>query len=195
MHAGPGYGGSCFPKDTLALSRTATDYGAPVSIVDAVIAANDKRKKAMAGVIIDAAGGSVAGKTVALLGLTFKPNTDDMRDAPSLEIVPALQAAGATVRAFDPEGMEEAAKHFDGVTFVEGAYECLTGCDIAAIITEWNQFRALDLERVAELVKGRTLVDLRNIYPPADVARAGLTYRSIGRPEASEPPAIGMAAQ
>ena len=182
LHAGPGYGGSCFPKDTLALSRTARDAGSPLTIIDAVIAANDVRKRAMADRVIDAAGGSVAGKTVAVLGLTFKPNTDDMREAPSLAIVPALQAAGATVRAFDPEGMEEARPLLPGVAFLGGPYECLEGADIAVIITEWDQFRALDLQRVAGLLADNVLVDLRNIYGPEDAARAGLTYRSIGRP-------------
>ena len=182
LHAGPGYGGSCFPKDTLALSRTAHDMGSPVTIVDSVIRANDARKRAMADIVIEAAGGSVEGKTVAVLGLTFKPNTDDMREAPSLAIVPALQAAGASVQAFDPEGQEEAKKHLSGVTFAEGPYECLEGADLAVIVTEWDQFRALDLDRVAGLLGDKLLVDLRNIYGEDDAARAGLTYRSIGRP-------------
>ncbi|WMS43852.1 UDP-glucose/GDP-mannose dehydrogenase family protein [Acuticoccus sp. MNP-M23] len=182
LHAGPGYGGSCFPKDTLALSRTARDAGAPLTIVDAVIAANDTRKAAMADRVIAAAGGTVDGKTVAVLGLAFKPNTDDMREAPSLSIVPALQAAGAIVRAFDPEGMDEAAPLLPGLVFASGPYECLEGADIAVIITEWDQFRALDLRRVAALLTDKVLVDLRNIYGADDAARAGLTYRSIGRP-------------
>ncbi|GAB5373943.1 MAG: UDP-glucose/GDP-mannose dehydrogenase family protein [Acuticoccus sp.] len=184
LNAGPGYGGSCFPKDTLALSRTAQDQGAPVTIVDAVIEANDKRKAAMAGIVIEAAGGSVAGKTIALLGLTFKPNTDDMREAPSLAIVPTLQAAGATLRAFDPEGRKEAEKHLSDVAYSPGPYECLEGADLAVIITEWDQFRALDLTRVAALLRDGLLVDLRNIYSAEDAERAGLSYRSIGRPTA-----------
>ncbi|MEM0908225.1 MAG: UDP-glucose/GDP-mannose dehydrogenase family protein [Pseudomonadota bacterium] len=183
LNAGPGYGGSCFPKDTLALSRTAQDFGAPVTIVDAVIEANDKRKTAMADVVVDAAHGDVSGKTIAVLGLTFKPNTDDMREAPSLEVVPALQQAGAHVRAFDPEGEHEARKLLTGVEYAPGPYECLEGADLAVIITEWDQFRALDLTRVAELLKDKLLVDLRNIYRAEDAARAGLKYRSIGRPQ------------
>ncbi|XWN34334.1 MAG: UDP-glucose/GDP-mannose dehydrogenase family protein [Devosia sp.] len=182
LNAGPGYGGSCFPKDTLALSRTAALHESPMTIVDAVIAANDKRKARMGELIVEAAGGDVSGKTVALLGLTFKPNTDDMREAPSLSIVPALQAAGATVRAFDPEGQVEAAKHFEGVAFANGAYECLEGADIAVIITEWDQFRALDLGRMSNLLREHTLIDLRNIYDKDDATSAGLTYHSIGRP-------------
>ncbi|MEM8664820.1 MAG: UDP-glucose/GDP-mannose dehydrogenase family protein, partial [Pseudomonadota bacterium] len=189
LNAGPGYGGSCFPKDTLALSRTADIMGSPVTIVDAVIAANDARKNAMADVVIDAAGGSVAGKTIAILGLTFKPNTDDMRDAPSLAIVPALQAAGATIRAFDPEGQEEAQKHLSHMELAAGPYECLEGADLAVIITEWDQFRALDLARVASLLGDKLLVDLRNIYVADDAARAGLNYRSIGRPQGVAPAA------
>ncbi|MEM8855901.1 MAG: UDP binding domain-containing protein, partial [Pseudomonadota bacterium] len=182
LNAGPGYGGSCFPKDTLALSRTATLNASPMTIVDAVIAANDKRKARMGDLIIEAAGGDVSGKTVALLGLTFKPNTDDMREAPSLSIVPTLQAAGASIRAFDPEGQVEAAKHFEGITFANGAYECLDGADLAVIITEWDQFRALDLGRISTLLREHTLIDLRNIYDRDDAAAAGLTYHSIGRP-------------
>ncbi len=187
LNAGPGYGGSCFPKDTLALSRTAHDMGSPVTIVDAVIAANEQRKLAMAQLVVQAAGGNVAGKTIAVLGLTFKPNTDDMREAPSLAIVPALQAAGATVRAFDPEGHQEAKKHLTGVEFASGPYECLEGADLAVIITEWDQFRALDLTRVAALLDDKLLIDLRNIYGFEDAAKAGLTYRSIGRPTHEAP--------
>ncbi|MEO1105883.1 MAG: nucleotide sugar dehydrogenase, partial [Pseudomonadota bacterium] len=194
LHAGPGYGGSCFPKDTLALSRTASSMGSPISIVDAVIAANDARKMAMASVVIEAAGGSVAGKTIAVLGLTFKPNTDDMRDAPSLAIVPALQAAGAKIRAFDPEGHREAQKYLTDIEYTAGPYECLDGADFAVIITEWNQFRALDLSRVATLLRQRLLVDLRNIYVAEDAARAGLSYRSIGRPNGPLPAAVEAAA-
>jgi len=182
LNVGPGYGGSCFPKDTLALSRTAQDLAAPVTIVDAVIAANDRRKMAMASIVIEAAGGNIEGKTIAILGLTFKPNTDDMREAPSLAIVPALQDAGAHVRAFDPEGRKEAEKHLENVAYAPGPYECLDGADLAVIITEWDQFRALDLTRVAGLLRDKLLIDLRNIYGAEDAEKAGLTYRSIGRP-------------
>ena len=186
LNAGPGYGGSCFPKDTLALARTAVQYRAPVTIVDAVIAANDARKKRMADVVIEASGGSIAGKTVAVLGLTFKPNTDDMRDAPSLDLVPLLQEAGATVRAYDPQGMDEARTLLPGVVFATGAYDCLKGADIAVIVTEWDEFRSLDLLRVAAQLHDKVLVDLRNIYDDAHAARAGLAYRCIGRPQAGD---------
>jgi len=180
LHAGPGYGGSCFPKDTLALSKTAHDHGSPVSIVDTVIEVNEKRKKAMIDRILKACGGSVEGMTVAILGLTFKPNTDDMRDAPSLVIIPGLQARGATVRAYDPEGMNEASSMLENVTFCDDAYHAMTGADIAVILTEWNQFRALNLKRVAETLKSNVLIDLRNIYPMDEVHE--LDYHSIGRP-------------
>jgi UDPglucose 6-dehydrogenase len=185
LHTGPGYGGSCFPKDTLALTKTANDFGTPVTIVDSVIKANDQRKHNMVERIVKAAGGSVDGKTIAILGLTFKPNTDDMRDAPSLVIVPGLQAKGATVRAFDPEGMKEAGKMLNGVDFRTGAYDCIEGADIAVILTEWDQFRALDLDRLARSLKQKTLVDLRNIYPLEEVRESGLAYVSLGRPENS----------
>lgn len=181
LHAGPGYGGSCFPKDTLALSKTAHDNGAPVSIVDTVIEVNDRRKEAMVDRIIKACKGSVDGKTIAILGLTFKPNTDDMRDAPSLVIIPGLQKAGATVRAYDPEGMEEAGKLLSNVEYAGDAYECLEGADATVIVTEWNQFRALDLDRVTSLMKSPTIVDLRNIYPLEEVG--DIDYHSIGRPQ------------
>jgi len=182
LHAGPGYGGSCFPKDTLALVRTAEQAGAPTRIVESVIAVNDARKKQMAAKIVEHCGGSVAGKTIAVLGLTFKPNTDDMRDAPSLDILPALIDAGATVRAYDPEGLDEAKKLLDGVAWCEGAYEALEGADALVIITEWNAFRALDLTRVKELMKAPVMVDLRNIYDPREMAAAGFDYTGIGRP-------------
>jgi len=182
LHAGPGYGGSCFPKDTLALVRTAEQAGAPTRIVESVIAVNDARKKQMAVKIVEHCGGSVAGKTIAVLGLTFKPNTDDMRDAPSLDILPALIEAGAAVRAYDPEGLDEAKKLLDGVAWCEGAYEALEGADALVIITEWNAFRALDLARVKELMKAPVMVDLRNIYDPREMAAAGFDYTGIGRP-------------
>ena len=182
LHAGPGYGGSCFPKDTLAMVRTAEEAGQPLRIVEAVAAVNEARKERMAGKIIAACGGSVQGKVVAVLGLTFKPNTDDMREAPSLNVVAGLQAAGATVRAFDPEGMEEAKALMDGVAWCKDAYDAADGADALTIVTEWNEFRALDLERLKSLMKSPVMVDLRNIYDPADMAQAGFRYTCIGRP-------------
>ncbi len=181
LHAGPGYGGSCFPKDCLALVRTAQEAGSPVSIVEQVVQVNDARKRKMADKIIKVCGGSVAGKTLAILGLTFKPNTDDMRESPSLAVIPALQEAGAEIRAFDPEGMEEAKKLLPGVGFCGTAYEAMASADAVVLLTEWNEFRALDLERVRSLLKSPTIVDLRNIYKPADMAGAGFFYFSIGR--------------
>ncbi len=182
LHAGPGYGGSCFPKDTLALVKTAQDFGTPIELVETTVAVNDRRKKQMAERIIEACGGSVEGKTVAILGLTFKPNTDDMREAPSLEVIPALQAAGASVRAFDPEGMGEAAKLLEGVTYCEDAYDAMQGAAAVAILTEWNAFRNLDMERVKSLLSEPVFVDLRNVYQPAAMQEAGFRYSSIGRP-------------
>ena len=182
LHAGPGYGGSCFPKDTLALSKTAHQAGSPVTIVDTVVDANARRKESMVERIVAAAGGSVDGKTIAILGLTFKPNTDDMREAPSLVIVPALQKLGASVRAFDPEGMEEAEKFLSDVVYCDNSWACLDGADMAVILTEWDQFRALDLERMAVCLKDRVLVDLRNIYSQEEAKDSGLSYHSIGRP-------------
>jgi UDPglucose 6-dehydrogenase len=182
LHAGPGYGGSCFPKDTLAVVRTAAALGRPLRLIETTVEINDARKKAMAGKIANAMGGDLSGKTIAVLGLTFKPNTDDMRDAPSLDIVPALQARGATIQAFDPEGMEEAAKLFDDVDFRSGPYECVEGADSVVILTEWDQFRALDFARMKSLMAAPVMIDLRNIYRPEDMAGHGLTYVSIGRP-------------
>jgi UDPglucose 6-dehydrogenase len=182
LHAGPGYGGSCFPKDTLALARTGEESGAPLRIVETVVGINDSRKKAMAERVIAACGGSLDRKIVAVLGLTFKPNTDDMRDAPSLDIVPALQASGATVRAYDPEGMAEAKALLPGVVWCEDAYTTVEDADAVVIITEWNEFRLLDLERVKMLMNWPLMVDLRNIYRPAEMADAGFRYLSIGRP-------------
>ncbi|MDI1280985.1 MAG: UDPglucose 6-dehydrogenase [Brevundimonas sp.] len=181
LHAGPGYGGSCFPKDTLALVRTATDAGSPVRLVEATVQVNDARKKGMADRVALALGGDLAGKTVALLGLTFKPNTDDMRDSPALDVVPALVARGATVQAFDPEGMEEAARLLDDVQFKDGPYEAVAGADVVVILTEWNQFRALDLDRVKLLMRQPVMVDLRNVYRPDDMRSRGFIYSSIGR--------------
>ncbi|MGV9010367.1 UDP-glucose dehydrogenase family protein [Brevundimonas sp.] len=181
LHAGPGYGGSCFPKDTLALVRTATDAGTPVRLIETTVSINDDRKKAMADRVAKALDGDLKGKTVALLGLTFKPNTDDMRDAPSLDVAPALMAAGATVQAFDPEGMHEASKLLDGVVFKDGPYDAVTGADVVVILTEWDQFRALDLDRVKLLLKQPVMVDLRNVYRPDDMRARGFRYSSIGR--------------
>lgn len=181
LHAGPGYGGSCFPKDTLALLKTAEDFDSPVRIVEAVVKANDSRKRAMGRKIITAMGGDARGKIVGLLGLTFKPNTDDMRDAPSLAIVQALIDGGAKVRAFDPEGMDVARDMMPGVEFVSSAYGVAQDADAVAIVTEWDAFRALDLERLGALMRTRCLVDLRNIYQREDAVRAGFDYTSIGR--------------
>ena len=185
LHAGPGYGGSCFPKDTLALLRTADEAGLPMRIVNAVVDVNDGRKKAMADRVVEACGGSVDGRTVAVLGLTFKPNTDDMRESPSLEIVPALQAAGATVRAFDPEGMAEARKLLPDVVYCEDAYDAMDGANALVLVTEWNQFRALDFSRAKELMADPLLVDLRNIYARGEPEAFGFRYSGIGR---SNPP-------
>ena len=182
LHAGPGYGGSCFPKDTLALVTTAQQAGAPTRIVEAVVAVNQRRKEAMAEKVIAHCGGSVSGKTIAVLGLTFKPNTDDMRDAPSLVIVPRLQEAGASLRVHDPVGMDEAKKLLDGVEWLEDPYDAIASADCLVIITEWNQFRNLDLDRVKSLMKTPDMVDLRNIYRPEDLAERGFRYASIGRP-------------
>jgi UDPglucose 6-dehydrogenase len=181
LHAGPGYGGSCFPKDTLALVRTAEQAGAPVRLIETTVKVNDARKKAMAEKVRAAMGGEVSGKTIGVLGLTFKPNTDDMRDAPSLDIVPALQAMGAKVQAFDPED-HEARKMLKGVDFKDGPYEAAEGADALLILTEWDRFRALDLDRIKLLLKAPLVVDLRNIYNPPDMIRRGFTYASVGRP-------------
>jgi len=180
LNAGPGYGGSCFPKDTLALVRTASDAGAPVRLIEATVAVNDARKKAMAGKVAKAVDGDLKGKTVGVLGLTFKPNTDDMRDAPSLDIIPALQALGATIQAFDPEG-HEARQMLKDVDFKANAYEAVEGADAVVIITEWDQFRALDLDRMKLLMKSPTVIDLRNIYRPEDMRARGFRYTSVGR--------------
>ncbi|GJD92365.1 UDP-glucose 6-dehydrogenase [Methylobacterium hispanicum] len=186
LHAGPGYGGSCFPKDTLALVKTAQDAGTPVRLVETVVAVNDSRKRAMARKVVQACGGSVRGKTVAVLGLTFKPNTDDMRDAPSLSIITGLQDAGARVRAYDPEGMEAAKPLLGEVAYARDAYDCAEGADALVIVTEWNAFRALDLARLGQAMAGRVLVDLRNVYDQASVQRHGFRYVSVGRPGDAE---------
>ena len=185
LHAGPGYGGSCFPKDTLALLKTAEDYASPVRIVEAVVRVNDSRKRAMGRKVIealaDAGVGEARGRRIALLGLTFKPNTDDMRDAPSIAIVQALRDVGADVVAYDPEGMEIAATLMPDLAMASSAYEAVTGADAVVLVTEWDAFRGIDLERVGQLVKSRVLVDLRNVYNPAEVRAAGWHYSSVGR--------------
>lgn len=182
LHPGPGYGGSCFPKDTLALVKTAQDYHSPLRLVETVVDINDKRKKAMAQRIIAACGGDVSGKTVALLGLTFKPNTDDMRDSPSLDIVPMLHHARAIVQAYDPEGMGEAEKLLPHMVYCPDAYAAIKDADVLVILTEWNEFRALDMNRVKGLMKAPVVVDLRNVFDPKDMRDAGFQYSCIGRP-------------
>jgi UDPglucose 6-dehydrogenase len=182
LHAGPGYGGSCFPKDTLALMRTAQDYGAPARLVETTVAVNDARKSAMAMRVIAACGGSVRGKTIAVLGLTFKPETDDMRDAPSLSIVARLAGDGAVIRAFDPEGMQQAKPMLpNSVTYCRDAFDAAQGADALVVITEWNEFRALSPIRLREAMRGRVLVDLRNVYDPIAVRQAGFDYHCVGR--------------
>ncbi|WP_309623345.1 UDP-glucose/GDP-mannose dehydrogenase family protein [Novosphingobium sp.] len=183
LHAGPGYGGSCFPKDTLALLKTAEDYEAPTRIVEAVVKVNDARKRAMGRKVIDALGGADAarGKKVAMLGLTFKPNTDDMRDSPAIAIALALADAGVAVAAYDPEGMELAAPLMPGVEMKANAYAAIDGADACVIVTEWDAFRALDFARVKGLMNAPVLVDLRNIYDPAEVRAMGFAYSSVGR--------------
>lgn len=181
LHAGPGYGGSCFPKDTLALVRTAQEADVNLSIVDSVIGANNQRKINMAKKIEAAMAGDLEGKTIAVLGLAFKPNTDDMRDAPSLTIIPYLQERRAQIRAYDPEAMDEAKHLLSGVDYADNAYDCIDGADMAVIITEWDQFRALDLKRVKNSLKSPTLVDLRNIYRAEDMIKMGFEYHSVGR--------------
>ncbi|HEX7822385.1 MAG TPA: UDP-glucose/GDP-mannose dehydrogenase family protein [Sphingobium sp.] len=181
LHAGPGYGGSCFPKDTLALLKTSQDYDAPQRIVEAVVAVNDNRKRAMGRKVIHAMGGDVRGKTVAVLGLTFKPNTDDMRDSPAIAVVQTLQDAGATIRAYDPEGTDQARLVLTDVEYCRNAYEAMEGADALVIVTEWDAFRALDLDRVKSLLSQPILVDLRNVYPRDLVENAGFSYWGVGR--------------
>ena len=185
LHAGPGFGGSCFPKDTLALVRTAQDAGSPLRIVEAVLEVNDKRKKNLFSRVSKALGGNVAGKKIAILGLTFKPNTDDMRDSPSLELLPSLVEAGAEIRAFDPKGLEEAKTLIEGVHWSENISDAVEGSEVVVILTEWNEFRALDLEDLKERMQRPVIVDLRNIYDPYEMAAAGFEYFCIGR--SSEP--------
>jgi UDPglucose 6-dehydrogenase len=181
LNAGPGFGGSCFPKDTLALMKTGHDFGVPSRIVETVIAVNDQRKRAMARKVIDVCGGNVRGRTIAVLGLTFKPNTDDMRDAPSIAVITALQDAGAKIRAYDPAGMKQAKSLLDNVEYCSDPYACADSADALVILTEWDEFRALDVDRVRAKLKNSILVDLRNIYRPEEMARQAFTYVSVGR--------------
>jgi UDPglucose 6-dehydrogenase len=186
LHAGPGYGGSCFPKDTLALIKTGQDHATPLRIVETVASVNEVRKRAMARKVVAAVGGNLRGKTVAILGLTFKPNTDDMRDAPSIPLITALHDLGAVVRAYDPIGIEQAKAVLPEVTFCAGPYECAKGADVLVIVTEWEQFRALDLDEIKSAMNERpAVVDLRNIYPPEDLLRRGFRYEGVGRPSKS----------
>ena len=183
LHAGPGYGGSCFPKDTLALLKTAEDYDSPTRIVEAVVKVNDSRKRAMGRKVVDALGGieEARGKKAALLGLTFKPNTDDMRDSPAIAVAQTLMDAGVMVAAYDPEGMEQARPLLPGVAMCDSPYAAIEGADAVVIVTEWDAFRALDLKRVKELANAPVMVDLRNVYNPEDMRAAGFTYVSVGR--------------
>jgi UDPglucose 6-dehydrogenase len=181
LHAGPGYGGSCFPKDTNALAKTAQDHGVPMRIIESVIAVNDQRKRSVARKVMAACGGSVRGKTIAVLGLTFKPNTDDMRDAPSIAVIRYLQDNGARIRAYDPKGIEQAQAELVNVEYMPDAYACIAGADALCIVTEWEQFRALDLDRITSLLKAPVVVDLRNIYKPEEMRKRGITYYSVGR--------------
>ncbi|MGM4906724.1 UDP-glucose dehydrogenase family protein [Tardiphaga sp. 866_E4_N2_1] len=181
LHAGPGFGGSCFPKDTRALVKTGQDYDAPLRIVEAVLTVNDNRKRAMARKVSAALGGNLRSKTVGVLGLTFKPNTDDMREAPSIPLITALQDLGATVQAYDPVGMEQARHELPDIIYCEDAYACATGADALVIVTEWEQFRALDLAQLKAKMKQPVIVDLRNIYRPEEMEKAGFAYESIGR--------------
>ena len=182
LHAGPGYGGSCFPKDTLALVKTAQDYDAPIRLIETTVAVNESRKGKMAQKVIRAMGGDVKGKTIAVLGLTFKPETDDMRDSPATTIIEALVTAGAMIRGFDPEGMENAKAVLPPITYCEGPYDAANGADAVVVVTEWNEFRGMDLKRIKEALKSPVLIDLRNIYRKEEVSRQGLTYICVGRP-------------
>jgi UDPglucose 6-dehydrogenase len=181
LHAGPGFGGSCFPKDTRALIKTAQDHDAPMRIVEAVVAVNENRKRAMARKVASAFGGTLRGKTVGVLGLTFKPNTDDMRESPSIPLITALQDLGAKIRAYDPEGMEQAKTEFSDICYCDGPYSCAEGADALVIVTEWEQFRALDLDRLKREMACPVIIDLRNIYRPHEVIARGFRYESIGR--------------
>jgi UDPglucose 6-dehydrogenase len=181
LHAGPGYGGSCFPKDTTALVKIGQDFGSPMRLVETTVSINDQRKRAMSRKVIAACGGDVRGKTIGILGLTFKPNTDDMREAPSLDIIRGLQDRGAKVVAFDPQGMKAARDMVENVRFADSAYGVADGADAVVLVTEWNEFRSLDLDRLKGLMKSPAFVDLRNVYRPHEMRRHGFTYASIGR--------------
>ncbi len=181
LHAGPGFGGSCFPKDLLALVKTSQDNAVPLRIIETVVAVNDQRKRAMARKVADALGGQLRDRTISILGLTFKPNTDDMREAPSIPLITALNDMGAKVRVYDPVGMEQAKKVIENVTYCENAYDCAKGGDALVIVTEWEQFRALDLKRLKGAMARPVMVDLRNAYNAAQVEQAGFTYHGIGR--------------
>lgn len=195
LNAGPGYGGSCFPKDTLALVKTGQDYDAPLRLVEATVEVNERRKRAMGRKVISAMGGSVRGKTIGILGLTFKPNTDDMRDAPSIAIVQALQDAGAQIRAYDPEGIEMAKQVLQGIDYAADAYGVAEGAHGVVLVTEWNAFRSLDLDRLKVAMAGDTFVDLRNVYRRREVEAAGLVYTSVGRPESASDISSAQAAE
>jgi UDPglucose 6-dehydrogenase len=181
LHAGPGFGGSCFPKDTRALIKTAQDHDAPMRIVEAVLAVNENRKRAMARKVASVFGGTLRGKTVSVLGLTFKPNTDDMRESPSIPLITALQDLGAKIRAYDPEGMEQSKTELSEICYCDGPYSCADGADALVIVTEWEQFRALDLDRLKRAMACPVIIDLRNIYQPQDVIAHGFRYESVGR--------------
>ena len=188
LHAGPGYGGSCFPKDTVALARTAQNHGAPLRLVETVVAVNEQRRTTMARKVVAACGGSVRGKEIGILGLTFKPNTDDMREAPALAIIQALQDGGARIRAYDPEGMENARALLDDVAYAHDAYACADGADALVLVTEWDSFRALDLRRLKAKMAGDVFVDLRNVYRAEDITRHGFVYTGVGRGRSAAAP-------
>jgi UDPglucose 6-dehydrogenase len=181
LHPGPGFGGSCFPKDTVAIMKTSHDYDSPLRIIETVVAVNEQRKRGMAKKVIVACGGSVRDKSIAVLGLSFKPNTDDMRDAPSIALVTALEDSGAKVRAYDPAAMGQAKPLMPNVTFCDDAYACAEGAEALVIVTEWDAFRALDLDRLKQVMAAPVMVDLRNVYRPEELRRRGFKYASIGR--------------
>ena len=195
LHAGPGYGGSCFPKDTTALVKIGQDFGSPMRLVETTVSINDQRKRAMSRKVIAACGGDVRGKTIGILGLTFKPNTDDMREAPSLDIIRGLQDRGARIVAFDPQGMAAARDLVENVTFAESAYGVAEGVDAVVLVTEWNEFRSLDLERLKSAMASPTFIDLRNVYRPHEMRRHGFTYVSVGRPDTGQDKHVPAAAE
>ncbi|WIJ26761.1 UDP-glucose dehydrogenase family protein [Devosia sp. RR2S18] len=195
LNAGPGYGGSCFPKDTLAMVKTGQDYDSPLRLVETTISINDQRKRAMGRKIIAACGGDVRGKTIGLLGLTFKPNTDDMRDAPAIAIVQTLVDAGAKVRGYDPEGMQAARHVLENIEYGTDAYDVASGADALVLVTEWNAFRSLDFDRARSVMNSPVLVDLRNVYRRKEVEAKGFTYYSIGKPARAEAAGVAQAAE